>query len=1240
MAADRLLSMVSQRLEHSLRWDTSQQQVLQLVQSWEQSPTQGPAHGPVLVYGAPGTGKTSLTVQLAVDFIAAGNDASRLLLLSPSRTAAADLRTRVEQELAASQSEHAQFTAQPSRSFAALAFWVLGQAREFGVVGAPEAPRLLSGAEQDAIIGELLPRFAEAAEDETSPWHRLAGAFEAQRSLRKQVRDFFDRCREHRVSAEELIQHSPQGVLGGVNRPEWPALGELYAAYQDHMSQYMPGVFDSSALVAEAERMLAKPTEAGEGPALAEVIAQRLDLILIDDLQEATPGLFRLIRALGAGRAVIAFANPDVAVQGFRGARPDKLANWTKPVRESLSPDAVGSMDLELPAQLAHLKPQVKHLSTGYRLSGEAAELYTQAVSNVGAVAALLRRRAGNEEPAEEMQEPSTGQSSTAEEGTQNTEVTSQVLISHHLADQYILQQVLQARFDGVEFGDIAVVVRNTDRMRRLGRIFTAHSVPVQRSTNEIVLQQEDSVWPLLAVMEIAAEQTTDLQRTLNLLGSVYTQADARQIRNIRQALLRRYRAAPELELTETLVAEETAEPLSLSDQLLVHATALAPEVDPLLAESTDYPEEEAVLQPLYKLRHMVAASRAAGEDPARSSAESVLWAGWDAAGVAEDWQNAALESGAGADRAHRNLDAVLGLFQAARRFIGEENGQDAAAFVDYVEELDLPVDGLVDTGTAEAGVEILTPATVAGREFHTVILSDLQDGEWPMVRPQGELLGAADLVAVVEAAGSLPLVDLMSKRQSSLMDEYRVFASAASRARNRLVLVAVKGDGAVPSSLFGLHQRNSHAGKESTATKEAETVAARPVAQIPRLMEGSALAAELRWHMEQQLRSATPDQQVVQAAAEALARLADAGVTTAKPEHWWGAAELSTAEPLLSADEPLYISPSAVATAQEQPLQWFTSQTGGERPRPFTTELGTFIHDEIHEPYPEAEEKVLLAVLEEKWPEFVSSNSWDSEREKAQAVELVKVLGRYYQSLAAQGRRRWVEELHLSREFQLDLAEELPAASPVPAQRVAVVSGMTDRIEISTGQDSAQGLYVVDLKTTKNPPKDEEVWGEYPQIGVYQLMIVSGAVPEAVERHNLRINKRLESEKLTAEQRQKLTGELIELPRINGETLDLAACAGAALLQLRRTSTRGNAKDPFQPQKPLAPQDEEPSAQWWEDSWPMQHLKRAAARMLHPQYRAEHAPNTGGAGGACYIGALCPLCETTMPVTQRHWGV
>src|SRR5690606_10543292 len=97
--------------------------------------------GPLVVLGAPGTGKSTLAVDLVVDRVRRdGVPPETCLVLAPTRRAAASLRAAVTARLGGTTTEPL------ARTPAALAFALLRQ--DAVLAGRPE-PRLLSGAEQD-----------------------------------------------------------------------------------------------------------------------------------------------------------------------------------------------------------------------------------------------------------------------------------------------------------------------------------------------------------------------------------------------------------------------------------------------------------------------------------------------------------------------------------------------------------------------------------------------------------------------------------------------------------------------------------------------------------------------------------------------------------------------------------------------------------------------------------------------------------------------------------------------------------------------------------------------------------------------------------------------------------------------------------------------------------------------------------------------------------------------------------
>ena len=68
----------------------------------------------------------------------------------------------------------------------------------------------------------------------------------------------------------------------------------------------------------------------------------------------------------------------------------------------------------------------------------------------------------------------------------------------------------------------------------------------------------------------------------------------------------------------------------------------------------------------------------------------TVLWALWSALGLAEPWRLAALDGGAGAARADRELDAVVALFEAAATYVDRLPGRGPDGLLEQVAGQDL----------------------------------------------------------------------------------------------------------------------------------------------------------------------------------------------------------------------------------------------------------------------------------------------------------------------------------------------------------------------------------------------------------------------------------------------------------------------------------------------------------------------------------------------------------------------
>ncbi|MDO4898522.1 MAG: AAA family ATPase, partial [Rothia sp. (in: high G+C Gram-positive bacteria)] len=202
-----------------------------------------------LLLGAPGTGKTERLVQAAQAFLDGGADPARLLVLTPSRVSATRFREELSSRISATVS-----TA-PVRAWQAYAFDLLRRAHVAGYLpGVEFSPKLLSGPEQDVLIGELLAGHRNGQGTAVTWPHDLREALDT-RGFRHEIRDLFDRLAEHDLSATPL-----QELGERENRPEWVAVAKLYAEYRQVRALRAPQAYDPAALIHEAVKVfLANP---------------------------------------------------------------------------------------------------------------------------------------------------------------------------------------------------------------------------------------------------------------------------------------------------------------------------------------------------------------------------------------------------------------------------------------------------------------------------------------------------------------------------------------------------------------------------------------------------------------------------------------------------------------------------------------------------------------------------------------------------------------------------------------------------------------------------------------------------------------------------------------------------------------------------------------------------------------------------------------------------------------------
>ncbi len=951
--------------------------------------------GPVLVPGAPGTGKTTVLIEAAVTRVLRdGLDPERMLVLAPTRLAADSLRDRFTARLDRS------LSTTPARTWASYAFDVLRRAKAEGVLPLPRPPRLLSGPEQDLIIKELLEGHRLPGLE--LPWpDDLAGALET-RGFRQEVRQLFDRVIESGLTAADLAHLGRQ-----CDRPDWIAAAGLYAEYRDVLDLRMPEAFDPAGIITAARQIFQ------DVPEFLAAERERLQVILVDDVQEANPAVFELLADIARRMDCFIAFSPDTVVQGFRGARPDLVAELPR----LLSPHAPA---LERPLRYAHR--------------------HTKALAGAWlGVAARISQRAGGQ-LARQLEQPAGDRA----QGVVEAHLVPSAV--HEL--RYVAQRILDQHINhGRDLADIAVIVRNGGQVSELQRYLSGQGIPVRVPVAESAVRDEVAVRPLLDAFAVALDPTLLTPETaVSLLTSRIGGATSIELRRLRQSLRREELLGGGGRTSDALLVEALLEPGALSSLGMEGRAAR-------------------------RTARMIQAGRKAAFEPG-ANAESVLWALWNSTGLSAAWTETALSGGPHGARADRDLDAMMALFHTAERYVDQMPGAGPEQFLEYLLNQELPMDTLAARAQLDDAVELMTPASAAGREWPVVLVAGLQEGVWPNTRLRGELLGSTLYADAVEHGAPYALQrDPLSRLRDIRYDELRSFSTAVSRARELLICTAVSSEDDQPSSFLDYVSPPSpdQAGREFTP--------------VERPMTLRALVAELRQYSQLDGKHAAEAEEAVRV----LARLAAAEppVAGAHPGSWWGLPQLTSSDPVVPPGGTVFVSPSKVETVQKSPLDWFVQAAGGEPATDFARSLGTLVHA-IAQELPDASGAEYVAELVRRWPALGMKDNWEGRLDFQRAEAMVRKLAQYVLVMRSEGRSL----LGVEQDFEVALPD---VAVDDGTARAAVLRGQVDRLEI----DSEGRLVIVDLKTGKRQPGKAEL-STHPQLGAYQAAVLAGGFSES----------------------------------------------------------------------------------------------------------------------------------------------
>ena len=444
------------------------------------------ARGIVRLLGGPGTGKSTLLVQLAAARIAAGADVESVLLLTGSGRPPTATRARLTTALLAARPGLAVVREPLVRSPHGYAFALLARAAQRA--GDP-APRLITGTEQDGIIRELL---AGDVADGADYWPASLRPALATAGFATELRDLLARCAERGLDATDLRR------LGkSTRRPAWVAAGRFAQQYEQVMLlRAAVGMAAPQATIpalGAAEMIGAAADLLQTDPDLLDAERARLSTLLVDDAQHLDPQAVRLIRLLAPGPELTVIAgDPNQTAFGFRGASPELLLEDTDdPVIE---------------------------LHTSYRCSRPVADAVT-------AVAAAL---------------PGVGPARRITATDDDGRVSALLAASPHVEALATADALRRAHLiDGTPWSQMAVIVRSVPRVgTALSRTLTAAGVPVAPGRTRPPLAENPLVRTLLTVLRATDDRLTD-EDALALLTGPLGRVDPVTLRQLRRALRR-----------------------------------------------------------------------------------------------------------------------------------------------------------------------------------------------------------------------------------------------------------------------------------------------------------------------------------------------------------------------------------------------------------------------------------------------------------------------------------------------------------------------------------------------------------------------------------------------------------------------------------------------------------------------------------------------------------------------------
>lgn len=264
------------------------------------------------IIGAPGTGKTSTLLAVALEAASAGIAPDNILLLTSNRHRAAKLRDQLSIGIGLPTS-------------GALAKTPTSWALEVVKLAIPEV-QYLSGPEQDALLEAAIKDLSKTADfSETFAIEALNAPY-----FRAEIRTFAELLHLHNTSPADLKKMSK---AANPEIKEWGIVAEILGQVEKATALRS----SSKELLTSAEIIRAASTLLSNGQVRSP------KLLLVDDLQDFPPiAVMLLAAAANQGARLIVALDPDVSTAAFRGGSSTVLQDLELQLGSALLSSVLG----------------------------------------------------------------------------------------------------------------------------------------------------------------------------------------------------------------------------------------------------------------------------------------------------------------------------------------------------------------------------------------------------------------------------------------------------------------------------------------------------------------------------------------------------------------------------------------------------------------------------------------------------------------------------------------------------------------------------------------------------------------------------------------------------------------------------------------------------------------------------------------------------------------------------------